>query len=450
MTRLRILVLGPNCHPERVSIPFVTYSHAAALAKLHDVTLAVREGVAADVRDAGAPFRAVEAIRMRRTESIHAWACHRFLRGNFNSQWRTVFAYPVTAAFEWNAWCRFRHRIRAGEFDVVMRIEPLSATAPSPFARFLRRGPIPFIVGPVNGGLPWPAGFPQVARARERVSALRNAYRYLPFGGSTYRHASAILAASSQTCSEFSRYADKVFFIPENGIGAAAIAAAAAPARGGAALELLFAGGLVARKACDLALRGAASQLRRRQARLTVIGDGPDRHKLQDLALSLGVAEQVEFTGWLTRAEVIARMRAADIFVFPSIRDFGGGVVFEALASGAVPVVADFGGPGDIVNDEVGFRVPLTNERDLVAGIEGVLSRLANDRALLTRLREKGLAYAREQLTWEAKARDTSLVLAWVAGRGPKPDLPPPRRLGQLVDPLPVPATPPAGAPTVT
>ena len=36
MIRLRILVLGPDCDPERVSIPFVTYSHAAALAELHD------------------------------------------------------------------------------------------------------------------------------------------------------------------------------------------------------------------------------------------------------------------------------------------------------------------------------------------------------------------------------------------------------------------------------
>ena len=36
MSRLRILVLGPDCNPEQVSIPLVTYSHAAALAQLHD------------------------------------------------------------------------------------------------------------------------------------------------------------------------------------------------------------------------------------------------------------------------------------------------------------------------------------------------------------------------------------------------------------------------------
>ena len=43
-------------------------------------------------------------------------------------------------------------------------------------------------------------------------------------------------------------------------------------------------------------------------------------------------------------------MRSADVFLFPTLRDNGAGVVFEALASGAVPVVVDFGGPGDIVH----------------------------------------------------------------------------------------------------
>lgn len=37
MSRLRILLLGPDCDPEQVSIRFVSYCHAAALPQLHDV-----------------------------------------------------------------------------------------------------------------------------------------------------------------------------------------------------------------------------------------------------------------------------------------------------------------------------------------------------------------------------------------------------------------------------
>ena len=111
-------------------------------------------------------------------------------------------------------------------------------------------------------------------------------------------------------------------------------------------------------------------------------------------------------------------LRSADVFVFPSLRDNGAGVVFEALATGAVPVVADFGGPGDIVHPDVGYKVPLTNESEMVSQMEKILAELAHNRDLLERLRRQGMAYARERLTWDAKARDTTQVLHWVVGGG--------------------------------
>ena len=91
-------------------------------------------------------------------------------------------------------------------------------------------------------------------------------------------------------------------------------------------------------------------------------------------------------------------------------------------------MVADFGGPGDIVNPEVGYKVPLTNESDFVSRMEIILKELAGDRDLLNRLRQRGVSYAREHLTWDAKARKTTQILNWVVGRGPKPDLPAPKK----------------------
>ncbi len=122
--------------------------------------------------------------------------------------------------------------------------------------------------------------------------------------------------------------------------------------------------------------------------------------------------------------------------VFPSVRDFGAGAVFEALATGAVPVVADFGGPGDIVHQEVGCKIPLTNENEFVAQMEKVLMKLAHNRERLKQLRRQGMAYARDRLTWDAKAQATTRVLQWVVHRGPKPDLPPPKILAAGTVPL--------------
>lgn len=427
--KLRVLVLGPDCNPDGISIPYVTYSHAAALAELHDVTLVVRSSVEKPVRRAKASFRAIEVVRMPSLERIYAWTFRRVFKSNFASQAVTAFAYPFALAFEWRAWRQLRQRIFGGEFDVVLRLIPMTAVLPSPFAFFLRKGPIPFVIGPINGGLPFVEGFSQAANQREWISRLRNLYRFLPFARSTYHDAAAIIAASSQTYAEFAKYRDKLFFVPEPGVGRSLCSDDMRGREPGAKLELIFVGGLIPCKACDLALRAAAPLLRAGLARFTVLGDGPERNRLEQLVKSLGTEGTVSFSGWVTHAEVLTRLRSADVMVFPSVRDFGAGAVFEALATGAVPVVADFGGPGDIVHPHVGYKVPLTNECDFVAQMETILTELAQDRDRLQQLRRQGIAYVRQYLTWEAKAQATTRILYWALKQGPKPDFPPPKML---------------------
>jgi glycosyltransferase involved in cell wall biosynthesis len=432
MSRLRILVLAPDCNPEAVSIPFVTYCHAAALAEVHDVSLVVGSPSEDPVRRAKAHFRTIEVVRMPLLERIWRWSLRRIFKYNYDTQVLTAFRYPFSVAVEWRAWRQLRRRIFAGEFDVVLRVLPMSPVLPSPFAFFLRKGPIPFVLGPLNGGLPWPSGFRQLQRQKQWVSNLRNLYRYLPFARSTYRHATAIIAASSQTYSEFADHGHKVFFVPEPGI--ARSLCPDDPRRPGhvAKLELIFVGGLVPRKACDLALRAGASLVRSDLARFTVVGDGPERNPLEQLAKELGIEKGVDFCGWVCHTEALARLQSADVLVFPSLRDNGAGIVFEALACGAVPVVVDFGGPGDIVHPEVGYKVPLTNESDIVAQMEQRLLELAADRERLEQLRRQGMAYVRERLTWEAKAQYVTRILQWAIGQGVKPDLPPPKVLAAV------------------
>src|SRR5208283_2710204 len=165
------------------------------------------------------PFRTIEVVRMPWLERIHAWIFRRVLKSNFDTQMLTVLGYPSSLAFEWQAWRQLRGRVFAGEFDVVLRLLPMSPVLPSPFAFFLRKGPIPFVIGPLNGGLPFVQGFSQASNQKQWISRFRNLYRFLPFARSTYRDAAAIIAGSSQTCAEFVAYRDKLFFVPENGVG---------------------------------------------------------------------------------------------------------------------------------------------------------------------------------------------------------------------------------------
>jgi glycosyltransferase involved in cell wall biosynthesis len=429
MSQLRILVLAPDANPESISVSLVCYRHAEALAQFHSVTLVGRSINEAALRRTQAPFHAIVAISMPWLDRIFAWSLRWIFGNNFHSRALTAFWYPFSIAFEWRAWRRMRTRIISGEFDIVLRLSPVISVIPSAFPFFLRNCSVPFIIGPINGGLPWPKGFSQADNQKAWIDNLRNLYRFVPFARSTYRRAAAIIAGSSQTYAEFAGYREKLFFVPENGLSPSLCSGVLRRRDGDSKLELIFLGGLVPYKACDLALRAAAPFLRRDLACFTVVGDGPERNRLEQLTKSLGIEESVSFCGMLPHTEAMQRLRSADVLVFPSVREFGGGVVFEALAVGAVPLVADFGGPGDIVHPDVGYKVSLTNENDVVAQMEKALAELVHDRSLLERLRQQGMSYARECLTWEAKAQIVTQIMRWVMASGPKPELSPPKTL---------------------
>jgi glycosyltransferase involved in cell wall biosynthesis len=429
VNRLRILVLAPDANPESISVSLVCYRHAEALAQIHDVTLVARVYNEEALRRAAGPFQSIETICMPWLDRIFEWSFKRIFKNNFNSRALTAFSYPFCIAFEWTTWRRMRSRIKAGDFDVVLRLAPVITVIPSAFATFLRNSSVPFVIGPINGGLPWPPGFSQANNQKKWFDRLRNLYRLMPFARSTYRRAAAIIAGSSQTYAEFSSFHEKLFFVPENGVSRSLFPEDLGRKERFKKLELIFVGGLIPLKACDLALQAATRLLRDGRAFFTIVGDGPERNRLEGLARSLGIEKAVSFCGWLSHSEVLSRLRSSDVMVFPSVRDFGAGVVFEALAGGAVPVVADFGGPGDIVHAKVGRKVALTSEADVVSQIEEILIELEGNRDLLEQLRQEGISYALECLTWEAKAQSVTRILQWAIGRGPKPNYPPPKIL---------------------
>ena len=93
----------------------------------------------------------------------------------------------------------------------------MSPVLPSPFAFFLRKGPIPFVIGPLNGGLPGP-GFYPARRAEAKNLWLEefvpaSAFLTVDLSSRDSDHARFVPKRI-----ELARYRDKLFFIPENGI----------------------------------------------------------------------------------------------------------------------------------------------------------------------------------------------------------------------------------------
>lgn len=103
--------------------------------------------------------------------------------------------------------------------------------------------------------------------------------------------------------------------------------------------DFVFVGRLLRHKNVERAILALAELNRYRAFTLLVVGDGPDKRRLEVLARELGLDKQVTFVGAIPEhRDVFGYVKSADVFVFPSLREGFGVAVLEAMACG-LPVV---------------------------------------------------------------------------------------------------------------
>jgi len=171
---------------------------------------------------------------------------------------------------------------------------------------------------------------------------------------------------------------------------------------------VLFTGRLQARKRVDLLLGACAALPPDRKPRLLIVGDGPERPALQNLAGQIYPC--AEFTGALFDDELKPYLELADLFVLPGT----GGLAVQQAMSAALPVIvaeAD-GTQADLVRPENGW---LVRPGDL-AGLTAILAEALGD---LPRLRQMGLAshkIVRDEINLEAMVAAFGRAVACVLG----------------------------------
>jgi len=423
--QIRALVIAEAANPEWVSVPLVGWSHAEALSRhahVHVVTqVRNREAILGAGWREGIEFTAIDNEASARA----VWKTSELIRGGSGKGWTTVTALSALPYyhFEHLVWRRFRDDLFARKFDVVHRVTPLSPTTPSLMARRCRRAGVPFVLGPLNGGVPWPAEFREAQhREREWLAYVRDAYKLLPGYRSTREDSAAILVGSQATLAQLpERHRARAVYLPENAVDPARFPAVArsSPQK---PLRVVFVGRLVPYKGADMLIEAIAPLVLQGRLELEIVGDGPDMPTLRRLLGELGLSDKVALPGFIPHAELHERMARADIFGFPSIREFGGGVVLEAMAMGLVPVVADYAGPRELVSEATGIRVPLGRRTELVAGFRRALAELAGEPDRVRTMGKRARQRVLELFTWDAKARQTCEVYRWVLGARQKPD----------------------------
>jgi glycosyltransferase involved in cell wall biosynthesis len=169
----------------------------------------------------------------------------------------------------------------------------------------------------------------------------------------------------------------KLHVIPN---GVSPLTPSLSPEGRGRRASILYVGNLVPVKGPDILLQAFASLTTQQPCHttttLTLIGAGPMRSKLERLARTLGIGDQVRFLGRRPPEEVADWMNRADVLCLPSRSEGMPNVVLEARACGLPVVASPAGAIPELPLDKTHFLVvPACTPAHLAAGLHDMLSR---------------------------------------------------------------------------
>ena len=124
----------------------------------------------------------------------------------------------------------------------------------------------------------------------------------------------------------------------------------------------------------DIVLRAFAHAFREKPIRLNIAGDGRLRRKLQAQVIRLGIQDQVDFLGQLSRASVRELIARSNVVLSASDQETFGITLIEAMACGKPVIATRSGGPEDIVNKLNGLLVPTGDAGALAAAMSQMVS----------------------------------------------------------------------------
>lgn len=407
--KMRVLMIVEQCNPTWPSVPLVGYKFFQGINEIADVTLVThernRQGFEKITDHQNVTYIAESDLHSKYYKFVEQFA----VKGRINWPLYHTLTYPVYADFNHRVYKQFSSQIRQGEYDIVHALTPMMPRYPFKAIKACQN--TPFLLGPVNGGLPFPEGFKETAKKESaNLNFLRAVGRSLiPGYVETYKKADRVLAGSAFTLNMLKQSFDipdrKLELFYENGI-AQEFLDSSQRRKYNDKVNLLFVGRLVPYKCADVVIDAISNldQETLRKVHLTIVGDGSEKSLLEQQVEKLNLGALVHFAGWVNQQETLQYYNQSDIFCFPSIREFGGAVVLEAMACGLPCIVADNGGIAEYISEENGFKIELISKEYLTKQLTEKIKLLVNNEQLREKMSIKAVERARE-FEWGRKAQ---------------------------------------------
>ncbi len=410
---MRVLLIIEQCNPEWASVPLVGYCFYKNISMHVDTTLVTHERNRPALEKAH-PDRDIVYIGESDFIRKYYGFAEKLSKIGGNIIWPLyhTLTYPVYGEFNHLVYKKVSASILNGEYDVVHAITPMMPRYPVKAINACKN--TPFVIGPVNGGVPFPKGFRQVARKEfSDLNFLRSVGRFIiPGYRETYENADYVLAGSTYTLNMikelFAIKNEKIELLYENGIHDSFLKSAEDISERNNSTDkkfrLVFVGRLVPYKGADMLIEAMniLGNSVRNNISLTIVGDGSERNALEQQVKTLNLGATVTFTGWVEQHETLRFYSESDVFCFPSVREFGGAVVMEAMAAGLPCIVVNNGGIGEYVTEDTGFRIEPVSKEFVVQELASSIERLFVDRVLLANMSRNAIQRAKG-FAWSSK-----------------------------------------------
>lgn len=403
---LSVLVIAPTCDGEDVGEAWVAFQWVRRLAREHRLTVLT-------YHKRGRPPASAQLPHVRFVEWVEPAVLGRAER--LNSMLK-----PGYVPFHRNAarWIR-RAMTRGERFDVAHQICPVAVRYPSP----LRTAGIPYLVGPLGGSLESPEGFRDEEGSSPWYVGLRGIDRLRlrrdPWLRGTLEGARTVLGISGyvEDILRGQGVRPRAFeAMADTGIESLPDATDRSTRDPRGPVRLLYVGRIVRTKGVRDAIR-AMDLLRDLPVLLDIVGDGFDAGECRRLTRELDLAGRVRMHGAVQHARVDGFYRRADAFVFPSYREPGGTVVYEAMAHGLPSIVADRGGPAGSVDCSCGLRVPVRTPDQYARDISLAVRSLVVDRERRLLLGRCARRRAAAVGLWDGRVERVGQLYREAAGR---------------------------------
>ncbi|NJL47109.1 MAG: glycosyltransferase family 4 protein [Leptolyngbyaceae cyanobacterium SM2_5_2] len=391
---MKVLISAYSCEPGRGSERGVGWNVAREVAKRHEVWVLTR------------PDESREAIEAE-------LACNPVPNLNFVyftlPFWQDSLRWGQSGAMQihyylWQIQAYFvaRKLHQEIQFDLAHHVTFVKYSSPS-FLAFL---PIPFIWGPVGGGESAPTPFWQDFSLKAKLYELgRDLARKMgeidPFTRLTARKSTVVRATTIDTATRLHKMgAKEIQIVPEVGLLEEELEALRQyPLPIDLPVRFISMGRLLHWKGYHLGLQ-AFAQANLLETEYWLVGDGPERERLQNMAEALGVADRVKFWGRLTREETLEKLRDCHVLVHPSLHDSGGWVCIEGMAAGRPVICLDLGGPAVQVTEETGFKVAANNPSQVIQKMAEAMRCLTEDPTLREKMGNAGRTLVSENYGW--------------------------------------------------